>query len=442
MAAAWPALSCAPAVAAAARLRVLMLSDLHSAYRRMPALLELMRGVVRRDGSPSLILLNGDLFEHGNVVAQRTAGALDWAFLQALTKLAPVVMNLGNHDADLVDDQAKTVARARAAGITVLSNIVDARSGRPMAAPQADLNLGGPIHLVGLATNALDTYPAAIRPSLDIPAPDAWARANLPMTPPRDGGVLIIMSHAGLAADKLILPFVPDGALVLGGHDHLVLEADRGRTRYVHTGAWGGLLSVATIERGAPPRIKVEQIAVDVAKPVDRAMAAMVAPTLSRVLTPAETGVIARFPTSLSLGDTGRKVAALMARAADCDVGFIGHTTLGMGIPAGDLTQYDYDAVVRFDGTLMRAEASAAVLADILQHANQDRDLPLDRRTGDFAYAAPAPALPRDRYSIVTTDWCAKHQATYFAREDLSFTEIPGLKVKSVIRDGLRSRPT
>ena len=174
------ALGESPALAGGRRgtARILMLSDLHSAYGRLAPLLTTMRRVVRRDAAPCLILLNGDLFEAGNVVARRTDGALDWAFLRALTGLAPVVLNLGNHDADLADDLARTVARARAMGITVLSTIGDARSGRPLAPSRATLDLGFPVHLIGIATNALDTYPKALRPSLALPAPVAWVASS------------------------------------------------------------------------------------------------------------------------------------------------------------------------------------------------------------------------------------------------------------------------
>jgi len=37
---------------------------------------------------------------------------------------------------------------------------------------------------------------------------------------------------------------------------------------------------------------------------------------------------------ALSPGDTGRRIAAGFAQAADADAGFIGHTTLGTGAPA------------------------------------------------------------------------------------------------------------
>lgn len=93
--------------------RVLAVSDMHSAYERTAQLLAAFEREVRTHPIPHVIAVNGDLFEHGNAVAVRSGGVIDWAFVEALPRLAPTVFNLGNHDNDLTPDLAEVVARLR-----------------------------------------------------------------------------------------------------------------------------------------------------------------------------------------------------------------------------------------------------------------------------------------------------------------------------------------
>ena len=417
--------------------RVLAMSDLHSAYERSAQLLAALRAEVRSQPVPHLIAIDGDIFEHGNVVSVRSGGAVDWAFLAALPAIAPTVVNLGNHDNDLTPDLHEVVARMRGLGITVLSNIVDARTGRPYAPAATELAFGDRrLRIIGFGTNALNTYPKASRDWLSIPDPSEWANAQLP-TLTDDADLTLVMSHAGVAGDRGMLSALPDGALMIGGHNHLLFQEKLGRGLYAHTGSWSNAYTAADYLSDGSVRAQSRTVALD--GPADPALAVLIRKTLDRHLTDQERAVLGTSSTALSLGDTGRAVAATFARFAGAQAGFIGHTTLGTGLSAGPVSRYAFDAVVRFDGKLMMAEVPAARLAELTALANQDRVMPFARRTGDFVYGAVEGGEQRETVRIVTTDWCALNQHEYFGVTDLAFAEVPGPGVKAVAAQGLLS---
>src|SRR5690606_9467793 len=113
------------------------------------------------------------------------------------------------------------------------------------AATTLDLD-GFPVRVVGIATDAITTYPAPTRELIDIPEPAAWAQANL-AAELGDGAFPVVLSHAGIIPDRVILPLLAEGSLLIGGHDHLVLEHAEGATRYIHTGSWSSLFTLAEI---------------------------------------------------------------------------------------------------------------------------------------------------------------------------------------------------
>lgn len=415
--------------------RILAMSDIHSAYERMGQLLAALEHEVAASTLPHVIAVDGDLFEHGNLVSVRSGGVIDWAFLEALPKLAPTVFNLGNHDNDLITDLHEVVARMQSLGIAVISNLIDARTGRPYAEASVELALGRrKLRVVGAGTNSLNTYPKASRDQLSIPEPGAWAQAEL--TRLLEGAdLMMVMSHAGVAGDRGVLPLLPDGALMIGGHNHLLFQEPMGRSVYVHTGSWANAYtSVEIFEDGSAT---AQSQTVDLDGPASPALADLIQTTLAQHLTEDERRVLGTSPRALSLGDTGRAVAAAFAQAAGADAGFIGHTTLGTGLPAGPVTRYAFDAVVRFDGKLMVAEVAADRLPALMARANQDRPMPFSQRTGDFVYGWARDTAGRASARIVTTDWCALNQAEYFGVSDLVFTEVPGAAVKAVAIQGL-----
>lgn len=428
--------SALPAVAQEAAGRIIVLSDLHSAYERTAELLSTLESEVSSNPVPHIILINGDVFELGNVVAVRSAGIVDWAFLEAVAALAPTVLNIGNHEPDLDTDLANVIAQAEEIGITVVSNITDTRTGELYTSTATDLTLGDlPVRVVGIATDKLNTYPKDSREALTIPEPAAWATENLAGL--LDGDVLpVVLSHAGVVADRAILPLLADGTLLVGGHDHLTFTHEEGSTRYVHTGSWSSTYTVVTV--AADKSLSVEQSRVRDDVTPNEELATLIFDTLKTHLTAEELATVGTSAAALTLPQTGRFVAESMAAAGEGDIGFIGHTTLGNGLPLGEVSKYAFDSVVRFDGKLMVAEVDAKTLAEILAVVNQDEAQTLEQRTGDFLYAAPTGLPTKDVYRLVTNDWSATNQKSYFGREDLVFTPGPEVGLKALVVAALK----
>lgn len=424
------------ALAAPAGFQAIILSDLHSAYERMGQLLATIENQVAAANLPQVILINGDVFESGNVVGSRSAGEIDWALLAALAKLAPTVINIGNHESDFDNDLAHFVERAGGLGITVLSNIGDKRTGKPFAPASAEIDAAGvKITIAALGTDAINTYPKATREMLDIPKPVEWAKAQLP-------GLLsgedfkIVLSHAGVVPDREILPILPDGTLMIGGHDHLILEHGQGETRYVHTGSWSSLLTIATF---TSPRkaAELERVTIEHVAPSSATLTDLIPAVLAKYLKDEERETVAHLANPMTLGETARFAATAMAARTGADLGFIGHTSFGTGLPSGDVSRFDYNAGLRFDGKLMVADVDAQTLAAIIARSNQDGDVPLSARTGDFLYAAPEIPKGKQQYRIVCNDWSAINKKSYFGRDDLVFTEVPELKLKPIVLEAL-----
>ncbi len=431
-----PALSL-PAVAQAAPVaRLFVLSDLHSAYEHSAQLLAAITARIAADPSPAAILINGDVFELGNVVYARSGGLIDMEFLSRLTRLAPVVLNIGNHEPDLIHDIHEVVELMQAIGVTVVSNIIDTRSNSRYTLDATQLTLG-PVRLsvVGIGTNALNTYPKPVRELISVPEAAPWAAENLgPLIAP--GSIPVILSHAGVVQDRALLPLLPPGSLLIGGHDHLVLTHREEGKLYFHTGSWSNLYSVVSI--AADHSMVLEQIALAADAPADPDLSALIQTTLDAHLTDEERTIIATIPAPLTLGETGRLTAEVMALATGSDIGFVGHTTFGTGLAAGPVSRYAFDAAVRFDGKLVVADVSPEVGLQLLARANQDGDTALADRTGDFLYAVPTDLSSKDKIRIVTGDWPAMNQLKYFGREDLVFEEIPDLKIKALVIQALQ----
>jgi 5'-nucleotidase/UDP-sugar diphosphatase len=419
-------------------LLLILLADLHSCYDRHAALLAAIdAALAAQAGVPAFILVNGDVFERGNAVALRSGGAADWALLAALRARAPVLLNIGNHETALLDDLAEVVARCRALGLTVLSNILDTRSRKPFTDYSVEIPLRGErrMTVVGIATDEMATYRAAARPWLQIPPPTRWAHEVLPWAlAETDLGV--VMSHAGVAADKPMLQLLPAGSLLLGGHEHLRFAHAQATTRYVHPGAWGAAMTIASVSFGpGSPQIDLREVGIDPAGPQDPAQAALLQGLMAAHLTEADREVVATLAAPLPLPRAGRWLAGALARAGGAAAGVVANTTLGTGLPAGPVSRYQFDAFIRFDGEIVAGEADAASMAAIGPRANQDDDRPLAARSGEFVYADALPAGPARLASI---GWVRANEARYLGTSGIDFQTLPGPGLKAMAAAALR----
>lgn len=420
---------------AGAQAVVLLLGDEHSAYDRTAQVVARV-GALRtaNPGLPMAILIDGDVFEHGNAVALRSGGAIDFAMLAALARRAPTILNLGNHEPEFFT-LAETVRRIEATGVQVIGDIRDRTTGRPFAPASLPLPLGRTaVVVVGFAPNRLATFRADVRPELDITDPVVWAREHL-ATLLRAAPVGIVLSHAGVHADREILPLVPDGTLYAGAHDHLQFVHRVGRTVYVHSGYWNTTISAVWLQRDASGAVRwtIEQIPIAATDPADPQLAQLIRATETRNTTPDDAAIVGHTAHAYSPVEAERFVTAAVRDAAHVDAAFIGHTTFGAGLPAGAVSRLALDACVRFDGTICVGEVDGRRLQQWLARANQSPETPWSERTGEYLVAAgPAHIDPDRRYRVAVNDWIARSPAAFLGVNPPAFAEQPPLRLKAI----------
>jgi 2',3'-cyclic-nucleotide 2'-phosphodiesterase (5'-nucleotidase family) len=419
---------------------IVLAGDQHSAYERTAQVVGLVdRLKAEHPGLPLAVILDGDTQEYGNAIAQRSGGAIDFAMYAALARRAPTIVNLGNHEPEFYD-LAETVKRIEATGARVVGNITNRETGRLFTPASLKLALGeGEATVVGVTTDKLATYRVAIRPSLDLANPVVWAKANFPRLL-ADATLPIVVSHAGIAADREMLPLVPEGTLFTGAHDHQRFVEPFGRTIYFHSGSWNSHLSLAWLDRDEQgrPRWTVEQVAVSPDGPADPELQGIIARVMAENLTDADRIVVGRTAAALPPADAARFVVGALRTAAGVDAAFIGNTTFGAGLPAGGVTRMQFDACVRFDGNIFVTEVDGVRLKELLAAANLTPETPFSLRKGEFNYAAgPDTIDPARTYRIATTDWGARNTARYFGEPALTWKEAPGLMLKPAIQAAL-----
>lgn len=413
-------------------------ADTHSAYDAYPQIISAVWGIVATNPqADAYVVFNGDVFELGNTVASRNAGELDWEFLVRLNEIAPVIFNIGNHEFDFVGYRT-FLSEARARNIQVIGGIVDAEAGIPLQPAYVTVPAGpGSITVVGVATDQMSTYPAAVRATVTVPAPDRQIR-NVPAHLPN----LYVLTHAGVAADRQIMQLLnPANTLVVvGGHDHLSLSTQYNGILYQHNGFRGEYLRV--VEATSVPAgwqvqtrvVQLDSVAGDVA------FTAQVAAAREALLEPADLESVGTVPAALSVRQAADWATAALRDAVGADVALLNHTSFGSGLAAGELSRYRFNQFMRFDNDVMLAEVDADTMTTILSRANFDASTPLQTLAGDFVYSSPLTVELGRTYRLVTSSWIAMdfNQMNFLGVEGIQFEKLDGVTTKGLLAQSLR----
>lgn len=418
---------------------LLTISDLHAPYARLPVLLERIRALKADAGAtPVALLVNGDIFERGNVVCLRSGGAADLMFLSEVAKEMPVVVNLGNHETAIFDDMQTFVAKASAAGAETISNLMDKRTGRFFTPAYGQLGLGGmKIGLLGLAAVNPFVYRPPVRTTLGFFDPAGFVAEAFDEAM-AGADAKLIMSHAGVTPDRAFIDTLPEGTILQGAHDHLTFDLVRNGVTYFHGASWGTTLGIAEITKtadGVSTSYRTETIAPGAGDP---ALRELVEAQKSAHLTDGDKEVLAEIKSDRSMHDSILIAAEAIRQAADADVATIGHTTFGAPLVAGPLTKYDLDAFIRFGGGVSVTMVNGARLAEIFARGNQFRAAGLEGRTGDYIHVTDMDIDPGRDYRFVVNNWTAMNQKSYLGTDDLEFEKIDGIELKETVAAYLR----
>jgi len=177
-------------------------------------------------GTPFLVLagdflspsVSSTVFKGAHMVAALNAAGLDMA-------------TLGNHEFDFGDDVL--IERMREAKWQwVVSNVVDTRTGRPIAdaAPFVVKTFGAlKVGFIGLCLNTVEIrLDKLTHTRIDDPL-DAAAR-YLPRLKAEGATVIVAVTHLAFATDRALVERFPEIDLVIGGHEHYLITSTENRS--------------------------------------------------------------------------------------------------------------------------------------------------------------------------------------------------------------------
>jgi 5'-nucleotidase / UDP-sugar diphosphatase len=125
---------------------------------------------------------------------------------------------LGNHEFNNSAPQLRKLIAATTYQL-VAANVTDRATGQPLVRPFVIRNVSGVrVAVFGLVTHEAATYPAG-KEAFDVANEIESARATVEILKPQSD-IIVLLSHAGEATDRMLAKEVPDIDVIVGGHSH------------------------------------------------------------------------------------------------------------------------------------------------------------------------------------------------------------------------------
>jgi 2',3'-cyclic-nucleotide 2'-phosphodiesterase (5'-nucleotidase family) len=386
-----------------------------------------------RNPEGTILLSAGDMFQ-GTPISNLLKGK---PVIEIMNHLRFDAMTLGNHEFDWGRDALDELGSAARFPFLAANIAKSGGGGLEGVKPYVLLKRGGmDIAVIGVITPETPymTKPAHVS-DLSFQEP-ASVLPDLVQKVRREGaGLVIVLSHLGLDADKELARQVSGIDVIVGGHSHTVVsEPVRvNDTLIIQAGSYGAYVGALSLEVDPESRKIVSYPGQNVLRPVvaleqapsDPAVAALVGrydralkPEFARVVGNSEVDLMRE---AMAESNVGNLIADAIREAGGADIGFQNGGGIRADLPAGDITMEGLYTLLPFDNVvvtmtlkgeqvLQLLEISGELSNKILQVSGLSVVYDLSRPAGSRVARASirGRSLRRDAfYRVATNDFLA-----------------------------------
>ncbi len=327
----------------------------------------------------TLLLDAGDLLSGGPLGSLSDGGVKGGHLIRLMNALGYDAMGIGNHDLD--HGPGNLIEASRRASFPLLAaNLLD-EGGNPLVGPGWCIVRRGRVRvgIIGLVTPGVAGYlPPDVARRVRIRPPEVVGDSLARLLDPRTD-LLVVLSHCGLATDRLLAKSLgPRVDLIVGGHSHDLLRVPERQDGVLIVHAGSRLRFLGRLDL----RIKDDRIVDYVGQVIElRAEkepervtpVKVLCDSLESVLEEAFGDTVAFLASALTRAyhdqsPLGNWVADALRLFTGADVAFVNSGTLRADLLPGPVRVRDIRDVLPFENTVVTFTCSGRQLESILRH--------------------------------------------------------------------------